>query len=93
MIDVAGSRVTVRGAMNIGAAAALKEAGEAALAGGASVVDLAEVSEVDSSAVAVLLAWTRCARERNLELSIIGAPQSLRSLAALYGVGELLPLA
>jgi phospholipid transport system transporter-binding protein len=93
MIEVAGERLKVSGAMVIATAAELREAGEAALANGATVVDLADVAEADSSAVAVLLAWTRIAGERGQGLAIVGVPQSVRSLAALYGVAELLPLA
>lgn len=93
MIEVADGRVRVTAPMVIGAAAELREAGESALLGGASVVDLSAVTEADSSAVAVLLAWTRIAGERGQALSVVGVPNSIRSLANLYGVAELLPLA
>jgi phospholipid transport system transporter-binding protein len=93
MIDISGERLKVTAPMVIATAAELREAGEAALLGGASVIDLADVAEADSSAVAVLLAWTRIAGERNQALAIVGVPQSVRSLASLYGVAELLPLA
>ncbi|MBU1235758.1 MAG: STAS domain-containing protein [Gammaproteobacteria bacterium] len=92
MIEVAGDRLKVKGAMVIASAAELREAGESALVNGASVVDLTDVAEADSSAVAVLLAWTRIAAEKGQALAIVGVPQSVRSLAALYGVAELLPL-
>lgn len=93
MIAVANERLKVTGPMLIANAAGLREAGEAALIGGASVVDLADVVEADSSAVAVLLAWTRIANERGQALTIVGVPTSVRSLASLYGVMDLLPLA
>lgn len=93
MIEVTEGLVKVTAPMLIGAAAELREAGESALQGGASVIDLSAVTEADSSAVAVLLAWTRIAGERGQALSIVGVPNSIRSLANLYGVAELLPLA
>lgn len=93
MIEIAGDRLKVSGAMVIASATELKEAGESALLSGATVVDLAEVAEADSSAVAVLLAWTRVAQERKQALAIVDVPESIKSLAALYGVAELLPLA
>lgn len=93
MIEVAGERLKVTAPMVIATAAELREAGESALLNGASIVDLAEVAEADSSAVAVLLAWTRIAGERGQALAIVGVPQSVRSLASLYGVADLLPLA
>ncbi|MBI4996714.1 MAG: STAS domain-containing protein [Rhodocyclales bacterium] len=93
MIEVAGERLKVTAPMVIATAAELREAGESALLNGASIVDLADVAEADSSAVAVLLAWTRIAGERGQALAIVGVPQSVRSLASLYGVADLLPLA
>lgn len=93
MIEVAGDRMQVKGPMVVTSATALKAAGESALASGAAVVDLAGVTEADSAAVAVLLAWTRKAQELSRGLAIVNAPDSIRSLAALYGVAELLPLA
>lgn len=93
MIEVADGRLKVTAPMVISAAALLREAGETALLEGTSVVDLSAVTEADSSAVAVLLAWTRIAGERGQALSIVGVPAGVRSLANLYGVAELLPLA
>lgn len=92
MIEVVDGRMKVTGAMVIASAAELREAGEQALLSGASVVDLTEVAEADSAAVAILLAWARIASERKQALSIVGVPASIRSLASLYGVAELLPL-
>ena len=93
MIEVAGDRMRVVGPMVITSAAALKEAGESALSAGAKVVDLSSVTDADSAAVAVLLAWARGAQERRQDISIVDSPESVRSLATLYGVAELLPLA
>lgn len=93
MIEVAGERLKVTAPMVIATAAELREAGETALLSGASVVDLTDVAEADSSAVAVLLAWTRVAGEQGKPLAIVGVPPSIRSLASLYGVADLLPLA
>lgn len=93
MIEVSGNRLRVAGPMVIDAAAALKREGDLAVAAGAMVVDLSGVSDADSSAVAVLLSWVRAARERQAALSIVNSPDSVRSLAVLYGVSDLLPLA
>ncbi len=43
--------------------------------------------------LALLLSWTRAARGAGRTLSIVGAPQALLSLAALYDVDAILPLA
>lgn len=93
MIERSGDRFSVAGPMVIASATELKTAGESAIAAGARFVDLARVTEADSAAVAVLLAWVRAAQELNQEISILGTPDNIRSLATLYGVAELLPLA
>lgn len=56
-------------------------------------VDCSALTQVDSSAVAVLLAWQRAAAQRGQSLAIAGASPQLRSLASLYGVEALLGLA
>lgn len=59
--------------------------------GSRAVLDATALREFDSSAVAVLLALGRAARQRQVVLELHGLPQRLRELSALYGVGELLP--
>lgn len=93
MIEVAGDRLRVTGPMVITSVSALKGTGESAIANGAMVIDLAGVTDADSAAVALLLAWVRTAQAAGTGLSIVDAPDSIRSLATLYGVAELLPLA
>jgi phospholipid transport system transporter-binding protein len=56
-------------------------------------VDLGEVTELDSAALALILAWLRDARAAKRELAFTNLPQSLQTLARLYGVEELLPVA
>ncbi|MNT86476.1 hypothetical protein D3C72_2267710 [compost metagenome] len=56
-------------------------------------VDCTGLVQVDSSAVAVLLAWHRAAAARNLALSLRAVPAQLSQLASLYGVDGLLGLA
>ena len=73
-------------------ATALLQQGEAAIRGGESHFDLSNVQRCDSSAVALLLAWERAARERGMRLGFAGIPASLRSLAKLYGVDVLIPM-
>jgi phospholipid transport system transporter-binding protein len=92
MNEVSGGRLRVSGPMVIDSATALKQAGDSAVAAGAAMIDLAAVTEADSAAVAILLSWVRVARERKQALMIVNTPASIRSLAALYGVAEMLPL-
>ncbi|TXI71972.1 MAG: STAS domain-containing protein [Dokdonella sp.] len=77
-------------------ARALLAAGNSCLssvAPGTVRLDLAAVSEVDSSALGVLFAWMRNGAQRHIALRLHNPPASLISLATLYGVSELLPLA
>jgi phospholipid transport system transporter-binding protein len=93
MIRREGERMVVSGAATLGEAAALLEQGKDQIQSGVRIVDLGEVSELDSSALAVLLAWLREARDRNRELVFARLPEGLTAIARLYGVAELLPVA
>ena len=50
------------------------------------------LTQIDSAAVAVLLAWQRAAAQRGQALALAGVTPQLRSLASLYGVEGLLGL-
>jgi phospholipid transport system transporter-binding protein len=53
-------------------------------------VDLSGVTEVDSSALSLLLEWRRAAARNGREVRYRNLPASMKSLAELYGVTELL---
>jgi phospholipid transport system transporter-binding protein len=57
------------------------------------VADCAGLKKFDSSALAVLLECRREAQLKNKSFSVRQLPERLRSLAALYGVAQLLPAA
>lgn len=52
-------------------------------------IDLSNVGEVDSSAVALLLRWRREAERLKRRIQFINLPAPLASLAELYGVTEI----
>jgi phospholipid transport system transporter-binding protein len=54
------------------------------------LVDLSGVTEVDSSAVSLLLEWRRQALAANRRVEYVNLPSNLKSLADLYGVSDLL---
>ena len=56
---------------------------------GATLVDLAEITEVDSSAVALTLEWQRLAARNNITLRLSNLPEAMLNLSKLYGVSEL----
>lgn len=59
----------------------------------AVVADASNLQKFDSSAIAVLLECRREAQIQGKSFSVRGLPERLRSLAALYGVAQLLPAA
>jgi phospholipid transport system transporter-binding protein len=93
MIDADGGRLIVKVPLIIANARALLEAGRSALQSGELVFDFSEVTEADSSALAVMLGWLRAAEAARASIRFANIPQGVSSLAGLYGVTELLPLA
>ena len=89
MIERDGNQLRVRGALTIASVTAMCEAGKRHFGDGDLVVDLAAVTEVDSTALSLLFEWRRAAREKNLQIAFRNLPESLKSLAELYGLTEL----
>ncbi|NTV95434.1 MAG: STAS domain-containing protein [Thiobacillus sp.] len=78
------------GALTLKEASQALQDGEQALAKGATVFDLAEVTKVDSSALSLMLSWQRQAQARSLPLGFRNIPDSVHSLARLYGLADLI---
>lgn len=93
MIERRADRLCVTAPMVMANARGLLEAGRSALKEKQETVDLGAVAEADSSALAVMLGWLRTAEARGAKLVFANAPAGLRSLAELYGIADLLPLA
>ena len=71
-------------------AMALKSQALAAAAAGDVQLDFEGVESVDSSAVAVVMAWIRRLQAQNLTPVLKNVPSKMTSLMELYGVSELL---
>jgi len=93
MIRDLGDRVEVSGTMTLPDATELFEAGNAILTRPDVVFDLKAVSHIDSSGLAVLFGWERTALRSGNKIRIANPPKTLISLADMYGVSDLLPLA
>lgn len=93
MIRAAGDRIEVDGAMTLPSAVALLEEGRALIGQGMTVVDLAGVTEVDSSGLSVVFGWLRTARDSGKSIRIAHASENFMNLAEVYGVADQLPLA
>lgn len=57
-----------------------------------TVIDWTEVTEADSAALSVLLAWTRASQARGRRVILRNGNHNLKALADLYGVADLLSL-
>lgn len=93
MIQREGERLLVTGPVTLANVAQTLEDGYAAIRAGAGAVDLAGVTELDSSLLAMLLAWLREAARAGRTLRLDNLPEGLTTIAQLYGVVELLPTA
>ena len=82
----------VSGPVTLANVAGLLEEGRRHLAEGVRSVDFGEVTEMDSAALALCLAWLRDAKAHGGALSFSNLPESLQTIARLYGVHSLLPL-
>ncbi len=56
-------------------------------------IDLSAVSEVDTATISLLFEWLRQAHSHKCKVHYTNLPENLASLAKLYGVLELIPLA
>jgi phospholipid transport system transporter-binding protein len=85
-----GEALILEGAVTLDTVPALVAAAQEYWGKGVGVVDFGAVTGVDSAAVALALEWLREARRCNVALRFINLPASMRNLAELYGVSELL---
>ncbi|MBI4988913.1 MAG: STAS domain-containing protein [Rhodocyclales bacterium] len=93
MIRDTGDRIEVSGPLTLSKAREMLEAGSALINRPEITFDLSQVQEVDSSGLTVVFGWVRAARSQGKVARVSNPPQNLLSLAELYGVTELLPLA
>jgi phospholipid transport system transporter-binding protein len=69
-------------------AVTVTQAGLQAIHAGSDQIDMSTLQTIDSSAVAVMLAWQRQAQSLNRSLQFTGVPASLTSLISLYGLTD-----
>jgi len=90
MIECRDGRCVVQGPININNVVSVLAEGKGLFTAPELAVDLAGVTEVDSSAVSLLLEWRREAARNGRSIRFRNLPDNLKSLAALYGVTELI---
>ena len=89
MIECNDGRCTLKGAVNIESALALREEGLRLFTAADVTLDLSGVTEVDSTALSLLFEWRRAALAAKRSIRYVNLPENLTSLARLYGVTEL----
>jgi phospholipid transport system transporter-binding protein len=89
MIECTDGRCTLKGAVTLENALDLREQGLRLLTAAETTLDLAGVTEVDSTALSLLFEWRRAALAANRRIRYVNLPENLTSLARLYGVTEL----
>ncbi len=93
MIALEAGRLMVRAPLTIGNARGLLDAGRSALQPGEQIFDFSQAGAADSSALAVMFGWLRAAEMSRSTVKFAHIPAGVLSLAELYGVSDLLPLA
>lgn len=83
-------RCMLQGPITIANVQSVLEEGARSMTGAQVTVDLAGVTEVDSTAVSLLLEWRRRALRDERRIRFVNLPANLKSLAELYGVTGLL---
>jgi phospholipid transport system transporter-binding protein len=88
-ISQSDNRWTVVGDVNMDSANSLLEKSKGLDMVEDTQVDFAQVNDVDTAAVSLMLEWHRRAILENKKLAFVNLPVGLTSLTALYGVTDL----
>ena len=91
MIVRDGDRYFIEGALTMATVQTALAEGRQLFDGPQVQVDLSRITEVDSSALSVLLEWVRVASDGGRTMRYMDLNANLKSLAVLYGVSDLLP--
>ncbi|HEX6829084.1 MAG TPA: STAS domain-containing protein [Burkholderiales bacterium] len=93
MVSRDGDIFRVSGPVTLENVTAVVQEGRDAFAGSDVVVDLSGLANVDSTAISMMLEWMRDAARGGRRMRYANLPENLRTLAKVYGVLEVLPLA
>ena len=84
------NRWQLSGDVVVGSAKAILTASQGFAITSNTAVDFAQVADIDTTALSLILEWKRRAQAENKTLSFMNLPANLNSLAQLYGVSELI---
>ncbi len=55
-----------------------------------TIIDFAQVTDIDTSTISLILEWKRRAQKENQTIKLANMSDNLKSLTDLYGVAELI---
>jgi phospholipid transport system transporter-binding protein len=84
------NRWQLSGDVMVNTAKAILSESQALVINSNTVIDFAQVADIDTAALSLILEWKRRAQTENKTLSFVHLPANLNSLAALYGVSDLI---
>jgi phospholipid transport system transporter-binding protein len=90
MITCDGEHCRIEGPVTMATVTAMVADGLQRFTAPSVTVDLSAVTDVDSSALSLMFEWRRAAQGAGRRIEFVNLPANLRSLAALYGVTELI---
>jgi phospholipid transport system transporter-binding protein len=91
MISKQGERYLIEGPVTLAGVTALLAEGSRSFEGSPVLVDFSGVTEADSSAISLMLEWTRYMHAGSRQIFFANLGESLLSIANLYGVKDLIP--
>ena len=92
MIVREGNRYWLEGPVTLAVVSALRVQGEQQFEGDSLVVDFSRVSDVDSSALSLILEWSRHAAAKGRRIAFANLGANLSAISELYGVSGLIPV-
>ncbi len=84
------NRWNISGDVVISSISTLLESSKALNINANAVVDFANVTDIDTSTISLILEWKRRAQRENQSLAFVNLPANLISLTQLYGVNDLI---
>ena len=84
------SRWSVSGDVVIGTASSLLAASKSLALNAETTIDFAQVTDIDTSTISLILEWKRRAQKENQTIKLVNLSDNLKSLTQLYGVAELI---
>jgi phospholipid transport system transporter-binding protein len=84
------NRWNVSGEVVIATVSTLLETSKNLALSAETTIDFAQVTDIDTSTISLILEWKRRARRENQAIKLANLPANLNSLTQLYGVADLI---